>query len=108
MMLMRTLLAQGAVVAASGLIANAGAADRSRGELLYNTHCIACHTTQMHWRNQRLAADWKTLTFQVRRWQDSIQLNWTEEDIDAVASYLNRHYYEFPEKEKDKAISSNR
>lgn len=24
----------------------------SRGELLYSTHCIACHSTQIHWREK--------------------------------------------------------
>src|ERR1700757_114536 len=41
------------------------------GALLYETHCIACHTTQVHWRDQRLATDWTTLSAQVRRWQTS-------------------------------------
>ena len=25
----------------------------TRGALLYNTHCISCHTSQMHWRNDK-------------------------------------------------------
>ncbi len=41
----------------------------SRGELLYTTHCIACHDTQVHWRDGKLAHDWNSLKVQVRRWQ---------------------------------------
>jgi len=29
-----------------------------RGALLYDTHCIGCHTTQAHWRDRRLVTDW--------------------------------------------------
>lgn len=47
---------------ASAPLRDARAADAVRGELLYNTHCVACHSTKMHWRDQRLATDWKSLT----------------------------------------------
>jgi mono/diheme cytochrome c family protein len=49
----------------------------SRGQLLYTTHCIECHTTRMHWRNQRLARDWETLKAQVRLWQGVASLGWS-------------------------------
>ncbi|HUF22184.1 MAG TPA: hypothetical protein VMP00_15700, partial [Burkholderiales bacterium] len=71
-------------------------ADELRGELLYSTHCIACHTTQAHWRNDRLATDWTSLKFQVKRWQANIALGWSEDDVTAVASYLNGLFYHFP------------
>ena len=68
----------------------------TRGELLYSTHCIECHTTQMHWRSNRQARDWDTLKFQVRRWQGVASLGWTEADVDDVARYLNDTIYKFP------------
>ena len=68
----------------------------SRGELLYSTHCIACHTTQVHWRDQRLATDWQSLAHQVDRWQGNAHLQWNAEDIAAVTHYLNDLYYRFP------------
>jgi mono/diheme cytochrome c family protein len=64
--------------------------------LLYSTHCIECHTTQMHWRANRQAIDWDTLKFQVRRWQGVANLGWTEADADDVARYLNDTIYRFP------------
>lgn len=70
------------LVAAALLCAVAGA--QSRGELLYATHCIACHTTQVHWRDWRLAKDWTGLQAQVVRWQAAGSLNWSDEDIVAV------------------------
>lgn len=68
----------------------------SRGELLYANHCVECHSTQMHWRDRRLAQDWNSLKVQVRRWQGEARLAWTEEDIDAVARHLNATIYQFP------------
>ena len=72
------------------------ASAQSRGELLYTTHCIACHTTQMHWRDNRLAKDWNGLAAQVRRWQGTALLNWSEPDILDVTRYLNESIYRFP------------
>ncbi|MEP6792549.1 MAG: cytochrome c [Ramlibacter sp.] len=67
----------------------------TRGQLLYNTHCIACHTTQMHWRDDRQATDWDSLKVQVRRWQGNAGLAWTDEDITDVARHLNNTIYKF-------------
>ena len=66
-----------------------------RGELLYTTHCVGCHTTQVHWRARRLATDWSTLLSQVRRWQGNTGLGWSEQDIVDVTRYLNGQYYHF-------------
>ncbi|MGA0611111.1 cytochrome C [Caldimonas sp. KR1-144] len=71
------------------------AAAQSRGELLYTTHCSACHSEQMHWRDARAARDWPTLEAQVRRWQGSIGLAWQDDDVREVARYLNERFYRF-------------
>ena len=68
----------------------------TRGEMLYTTHCVACHNARVHWRDQRLAADWKSLVAQVRRWQGIQKLGWSNEDIAEVARYLNTFYYDYP------------
>jgi mono/diheme cytochrome c family protein len=68
----------------------------SRGELLYRTHCVGCHTTQVHWREKKLASDWKSLAAQVERWQMNAKLGWNAEDVGAVARYLNKAFYRFP------------
>ena len=67
----------------------------SRGELLYTTHCISCHSKEMHWRDKRVANDWTSLKKQVRRWQDASSLTWSESDITEVARYLNETIYLF-------------
>lgn len=70
--------------------------DASRGELLYSTHCIACHTTQVHWREKKLATDWRSLQSEVRRWQGASGLGWSNQDIAEVARYLNALHYHYP------------
>ena len=36
---------------------SAGAQAQSRGELLYSTHCISCHTSEIHWRDNKAATE---------------------------------------------------
>ena len=79
----------------SALALATSARAESRGELLYATHCIACHTSQMHWRDQKVATDWTRLKAEVRRWQGTAALNWSEADIVEVARYLNESIYRF-------------
>ena len=69
---------------------------QSRGELLYSTHCIACHTQQVHWRERKLATDWTSLRAQVWRWQADAALGWNDDDVAEVARYLNDEFYRFP------------
>lgn len=76
----------------------------TRGELLYTTHCIACHNSQMHWREQRLATDWPSLRAQVRRWQGVANLGWSDDDILEVSRHLNDRIYRFPVR-GDKVVS---
>lgn len=68
---------------------------QTRGEMLYSTHCSACHSEQVHWREKKLATDWNSLIVQVRRWQANIGLIWSEAEIEDTARYLNGAYYRF-------------
>jgi mono/diheme cytochrome c family protein len=69
----------------------------TRGQLLYATHCIECHSSQVHWRDKRLVTDWPTLKAQVRHWQALAFLNWNEPDIVEVARHLNATIYRLPQ-----------
>jgi mono/diheme cytochrome c family protein len=64
--------------------------------LLYTTNCVGCHTTQVHWREKRLASDWAALIAQVERWQVNGKLGWSADDVAAVARYLNATFYHYP------------
>lgn len=72
--------------------------DAARGKLLYATHCVACHSAEIHWRDRKLATDWNSLKAQVRRWQGVMGLGWRDDDITLVARYLNTLYYHYPER----------
>ena len=72
------------------------ALDGMRGGELYRTHCNACHTAQVHWREKRLVKSWDDLLFQVSRWQGIAGLAWTREDIADTAAYLNAIFYDLP------------
>ncbi len=88
----------GALFFLSGISAGASAQATvvpGRGELLYTTHCVACHNARVHWRDQKLATDWASLRAQVRRWQGVQKLGWGEPDITEVARYLNTFYYRY-------------
>jgi mono/diheme cytochrome c family protein len=71
------------------------AAPAGRGELLYSTHCIACHSRELHWRQKKLATDWASLSVQVRRWAGNAGLGWSDEEIADVTRYLNAVHYRF-------------
>jgi mono/diheme cytochrome c family protein len=94
----RTPLAAALLFAALPLHAQSPAvAAPSRGELLYATHCIACHTTQVHWRDRRLVLDYPSLVAQVVRWQGNTGLGWTGEEVREVARYLDATFYHLPD-----------
>ncbi len=95
---MRNLLVLVGVALMSACVAAStqfrGTAD-PRGALLYSTYCVGCHTTQVHWREKKLATDWTSLKAQVRRWQSNAGLGLSEDDIAAIAHHLNDVYYHF-------------
>jgi hypothetical protein len=68
----------------------------TRGQLLYDTHCIECHNAQMHWRTLSQAHDWNSLLVQVKRWQNTAKLGWSDDDIVEVTRHLNDTIYKFP------------
>ena len=74
----------------------ADAADPGRGELLYSTYCEACHSEQVHWREKKLVHDWPSLVAEVGRWQVNGNLDWSRDDVDAVAHHLNTLHYRYP------------
>jgi len=73
---------------------------QSRGALLYDTHCTACHDREVHWRDKSTVTDWKSLVAQVRLWQVNGDLKWNEEDIIEVSRHLDMRYYHLPEPKK--------
>jgi mono/diheme cytochrome c family protein len=89
-----TLLFAACLVAAAPSAAQAAGLP-TRGELLYSTHCIACHSREIHWRQKKLATDWASLEAQVRRWARNAGLGWSNEEIADVTRYLNAVHYRY-------------
>ncbi|SDW98550.1 c-type cytochrome [Nitrosomonas communis] len=86
--------------------AQAGSSE-TRGELLYLTHCINCHNTKIHWREKKIATDWRALKAEVTRWQSNMHLGWNEDEIKEVTHYLNAVYYHFPVTEHEDLTESD-
>ena len=71
------------------------AADSGHGKALVQEHCTSCHDDGVYTRNNRRVTSLDGLQKQVRRCELSLGLKWFDEDINAVAGYLNESFYKF-------------
>ena len=76
------------------------AADTANGKALHNESCIACHTSltngqpdTLYTRPDRKFNSLKGLKTQVMRCQNSVGVNWFDDQIADVVEYLNTTYY---------------
>ncbi len=83
------MLLAGALVTHSG----ARGANPVRGEGLYRNHCLSCHESIAHIRENRRARSLIDLRRWVARWARELDLGWGSEEVEDVTSYLNRTYY---------------
>lgn len=72
------------------------------GEKLYKENCTACHIqmtggdgSTLFTRKDRKVKSMDSLKTQILRCATGQNLAWFDEDVDAVASYLNEQYYQF-------------
>ena len=95
---LRPLLVVAATATALAVLgARAQTADPERGALLYTNHCQSCHTTEVHFREQRKSKSLADVRAWVVRWTVELELDWTGEEVDDVARHLNERYYQFTE-----------
>ncbi|MEI7447210.1 MAG: cytochrome C [Burkholderiales bacterium] len=93
----RSALAAAALVALAGPVAAQSVPGTAeRGRALYETRCGACHERSVHQRESRRATDFVALRAEVARWSATSGGEWRDEEIDAVAAWLNERYYRFP------------
>ena len=85
------LLGASALLAA---YASSAAAEFDRGEALYNNHCKECHESWAHTRQGRHANTIDSLRRRVAAWSFHAELEWSDEEINDVADYLNRRFYQ--------------
>jgi hypothetical protein len=88
---MRTLAAW-----ALGLAVALPCAGGERGRDLYELRCQGCHAESVHARARREAKTFDDVRHWVARWNDSLALRWTAEEIEDVTLYLNGRYYRYP------------
>lgn len=77
------------------LCASAATADPDRGRLLYENHCGSCHESTVHIREIQVAKSLAAVRAQVVRWQETLKLQWSAEDVGDVAEYLNTAWYHY-------------
>jgi mono/diheme cytochrome c family protein len=66
-----------------------------RGRLLYENHCIVCHTPNVHRRPQRLAMSEGELRELVTHWARQENLRWSAEDVEDVVQFLRVTRYNY-------------
>ena len=71
------------------------AAEDADGEALYRQYCTSCHDDSMYTRKNRRVNSMDALTSQVGRCDAALGLKWFDDEINAVAAYLNKNYYHF-------------
>ena len=73
----------------------------SRGQLLYENHCIVCHDSRANIREKRKSRSVADIEKWVFRWAQHLKLEWSRAEINDVIKYLNQHFYQFPSTEND-------
>lgn len=71
------------------------AADAERGRVLYETHCIVCHTPRIHMRPNKLPLTREDLRILVDDFRRMENPAWTPEETEDVVEYLSRTRYHF-------------
>ncbi len=69
--------------------------NQPRGQLLYEHHCLKCHESNIHIRDNRKARKLEDVQSWIIRWQTHEKLNWGKSEIDAVTEHLLDQYYKF-------------
>lgn len=77
-------------------------ADTERGMALHDANCISCHAsryghdgTEMYTRPNHRIKDHAGLRKQVNFCKDNLGLTWFDDEVDDVAEYLNKTFYQF-------------
>ena len=69
----------------------------SKGQLLYENHCLKCHESNIHIRKKDKARNITDVRTWVVKWQTYEKLGWDRSAINAVTDYLIIRYYKFDE-----------
>jgi hypothetical protein len=67
----------------------------TRGQLLYEDHCMTCHESIVHIREDRRTRSLSGLRERVVNWAEFLHLHWGKEEVEDVVQHLNAYYYKF-------------
>lgn len=73
----------------------AQAADVAKGGELHESSCLSCHGTEVYTREDRMVGSMDSLITQVNRCNVNLGTGWFDDEVEAVAEYLNENYYRF-------------
>lgn len=86
----------------TALLSTPALADIELGRSLHQENCIACHASRfgnngadIYTRADRRVTDFDALLTQVNRCKANLGLRWFDDEVEAVADYLNATYYKF-------------
>jgi len=66
-----------------------------RGKLLYENHCLSCHESLVHIRQDHKAKTYEDVQYWVGRWAVELDVKWSADEIDAVVQHLNDTFYHY-------------
>jgi len=67
----------------------------TRGQMLYENHCMSCHESVVFIRDNRRIRSLKALRGRVSNWANYLHLHWGKEEVEEVVTHLNNRYYKF-------------
>lgn len=65
------------------------------GKSLYAKNCTACHGTEVFTRDNRRVKDMAGLKSRVKQCSYAVESSWFDDEVNAVANYLNTSFYQF-------------
>ena len=90
------------LVVSAAFSLSAQAADVQLGEKLHQDNCISCHVSMaggdgsgLYTREDRRVNSFDSLVTQVNRCNVNLGVGWFDDEVEAVAAYLNANYYQF-------------
>lgn len=89
----RVCCALGVGVALAGNAWSAELPSADRGRLLYENHCVTCHSGKVHRRLTLVPIARSELRLIISAWAKSERLGWTEAEIADVVEFLDSSYY---------------
>lgn len=78
-----------------GLNPGSVVANVEMGMDLHQTNCLSCHGTEAYTRSDRRVTSFPSLITRVNACNVNLGMGWFDDEVDAVARYLDENYYQF-------------